>query len=123
MLTGQSVHTALPMIDLYLPAAHAEHAPPSGPVNPTLQVLQADSSVAPVVVVNFANAQSVHAAEPLAILYFPATHAVHGPLFVLVNPGLQLTGHAETLHEPAIPEPRTEESAVRDIDMVPVVET
>ena len=108
MLTGQSVHTALPMIDLYFPAAHGEHTPPSGPVNPTLQVLQADSSVAPVVVVNFADAQSVHAAEPLAILYFPATHAVHGPLFVLVNPGLQDTGHAETLQEAPIPPPTIE---------------
>ena len=122
MLTGHSVHTALPMIDLYLPAAHAEHTPPSGPVNPTLQVLHADSSVAPVVVVNFANVQSVHAAVPLAILYFPVTHAVHGPLFVLANPALQDTGHAEMLQEAPIPEPSNEESAVRDTAKVPVVE-
>ncbi len=34
----QSVHTTLPLVVLYLPAAQAVHEPPSGPVNPALQV-------------------------------------------------------------------------------------
>ena len=34
----QSVHAALPALVLYLPATHPEHTPPSGPVNPALQV-------------------------------------------------------------------------------------
>ena len=92
---AQSVQTALPVAILYLPATHREHTPPSGPVDPALQVqavtavlglgelefaghaTQVDSSVAPVVGKYFPVAQSVHAAEPLAILYLPVTHAVH----------------------------------------------
>ena len=75
----QSVHAALPVAVLYLPAAHGEHAPPSGPVNPMLQVqavatelglgelefaghaTQVDSSVAPVVAEYFPAAQFTHA--------------------------------------------------------------
>ncbi len=34
----QSVHVALPLVVLYLPATQAEHTPPSDPVNPALQV-------------------------------------------------------------------------------------
>jgi hypothetical protein len=33
----QSVHAALPLVVLYLPAAHAEQGPRSGPVYPGLQ--------------------------------------------------------------------------------------
>ncbi len=33
-------------------------------------------------------AQSVHAAEPVAVLYFPNTQAVHVPPLGPVNPGL-----------------------------------
>jgi len=35
---AQSVHVALPLLVLDLPATHAEHTPPSAPVNPALQV-------------------------------------------------------------------------------------
>ena len=94
---AQSVQTALPVAILYLPAMQAVHEPPSGPVNPTLQVqaaravlglgefelpghaTQVDSSVAPVVGEYFAAAQSVQTALPVAILYLPATQAVHVP--------------------------------------------
>jgi len=31
---AQSKHATLPPLVLYLPATHAEHTPPSGPVNP-----------------------------------------------------------------------------------------
>jgi hypothetical protein len=34
---AQSVHAALPVTFLYLPATHAAQGPPSGPVNPALQ--------------------------------------------------------------------------------------
>jgi hypothetical protein len=34
----QSVHVALPLVVLYFPATQAVHGPPSGPVNPALQV-------------------------------------------------------------------------------------
>jgi hypothetical protein len=63
--------------------------------------------------------QSVHAALPVAVLYLPAAHAVHG--VVPVNPAAHGTRHV-TLQEAPIPEPSTEESAVRDTDKVPVVE-
>ena len=94
---AQSVHAALPVVILYLPVMQAVHEPPSGPVNPTLQVQEAravlglgefelpghatqvDSSVAPVVGEYFAAAQSVQTALPVAILYLPATQAVHVP--------------------------------------------
>jgi hypothetical protein len=36
-------------------------------------------------------AQSVHAALPIAVLYFPGTHATHGPPSGPVNPALQPT--------------------------------
>ena len=34
----QSVHVTLPALVLYFPATQPEHTPPSGPVNPALQV-------------------------------------------------------------------------------------
>ncbi len=104
----QSVHAAEPVATLYFPATHAMHAPPSGPVKPTLQVQlaaveqpvhdapelavqarHAAAAVAPAVAEYFAAAQSVHAAEPVATLYFPATHAAHGPPLGPVYPALQ----------------------------------
>jgi hypothetical protein len=34
----QSVHAALPVLNMYLPATQVEQTPPFGPVNPALQV-------------------------------------------------------------------------------------
>jgi hypothetical protein len=34
----QSVHTDDPVVPLYFPATHAVHGPPSGPIDPALQV-------------------------------------------------------------------------------------
>ena len=97
MPAAQSVHAAEPVATLYLPATQAVHELPSRPVKPTLHVqaatavlglgelelpghvTQVDSSVAPAVVEYFAAAQSVQTALPVAILYFPTTHAVHVP--------------------------------------------
>ncbi len=73
------------------------HGPPSGPVKPALQV-HADwaelaigdweavghtrhvpTPVAATAVEYVFPAQVLHAAVPVVVLYFPATHAVHGP--------------------------------------------
>jgi hypothetical protein len=115
----QLVHVALPVIVLNLPATQIAHEPPSGPVNPALhvQLLAAELAfgelelaghamhtvalVAPVVVEYVPVPQSAHAALPLAILYFPATQAVHGPPSGPVNPARQATEtHAFTLEPP-----------------------
>jgi hypothetical protein len=39
----QSVHAALPLLVLYFPATQAVHGPPSGPVNPALQAVDAQT--------------------------------------------------------------------------------
>jgi hypothetical protein len=82
----QSVHAALPVAILYFPAAHGAHTPPSGPVDPALQVQAAGAKLAigelefgghatqvaavvAAVVAEYVSAeQAVHAAEPLAFL-------------------------------------------------------
>jgi hypothetical protein len=43
----QSVHTALPVVSLYFPIAHAEHDPPLGPVYPALQAQAVAAALAP----------------------------------------------------------------------------
>jgi hypothetical protein len=103
----QSVHPALPAIILYFPATQAAHGPPSAPVKPTLHVQlpaaelafdelefagharHVEASVAPVLIEYVPVKQSVHVALPLAILYFPATQATHGPPSGPVKPALQ----------------------------------
>ncbi len=47
------------------------------------------TAVAPVAVEYLFKSQSVHAAEPVAGLYFPAAHAAHVPPLGPVNPRLQ----------------------------------
>jgi hypothetical protein len=92
----QSVHTADPVSALYFPVTHAVHVPPSGPVHPVLQVqlvkaalpageLEFDGQTLHVklTAVEYVPApQSVHTADPVDALYFPATHAVHVDLSV-----------------------------------------
>jgi hypothetical protein len=98
----QSVHTADPVEDLYFPATHAVHEPPSGPVHPALQVqlvkefefdrqtLHAELAEAPTALEYVPSEQSVHRDDPVNDLYFPATHAVHLPPFGPVHPALQV---------------------------------
>jgi len=43
--TPHDVHPTLPVAILYVPAAHGEQTPPSGPVYPTLQVQSATASL------------------------------------------------------------------------------
>ena len=105
----QSLHAALPVAILYLPATQAAHGPvPSGPEKPTLHVQaaraelelgelelvgharQAAAAVAPTVVETVPAPQSLHAALPVAILYLPATQAVHTSPLGPVNPTLHV---------------------------------
>ncbi len=93
-----SVHNAVPASILYLPAIQSVHAPPSGPVHPALHVQaaraelaigelellgharQVAASEAPVATEYVPAAQFVHASEPVALLYEPASHDAHGPV-------------------------------------------
>ena len=90
----QSLHRADPVDVLYVPAVHAVHRPPSGPEEPVLhvQLVKAElpagelEFVGQVMHVITATAveyvpapQSVQLADPVDVLYFPATHAVHVP--------------------------------------------
>jgi len=52
--------------------------------------VQVDSAVCANAPENFPVAQEVHAAAPVAILYFPATHPVHAPPLGPVYPELQV---------------------------------
>lgn len=94
---GHVVHATLPVVSLYVPVTHAMHETPSGPVKPALHVhaalaelatgelelvwhaRQVVATVAATTVEYFAAVQSVHATLPVAVLYFPATHARHAP--------------------------------------------
>ena len=82
----QFSHTTLPLAILYVPVAQAEHASPSGPVYPALQVqaaaaelvlgelelpghvTQVNAAVAAVAAEYVATAQPVHVALPVATL-------------------------------------------------------
>jgi len=93
----QSLHAALPVVVLYLPATQAVHVPPSGPVKPTLHVqavratleigelelvghaTQVSAAVAPVVAKYVPAEQSVQTALPVVVLYLPAAQAGHTP--------------------------------------------
>jgi len=112
----QSVHTALPVPVLYLPATHAKHAPPSAPVYPALQVqavpdeppagefapagqlVQTVALLAPVTAEYVPAEQLTHALDPVAVLYFPAAHAEHTPPLGPVYPAL----HAQSVCDPLL---------------------
>jgi hypothetical protein len=113
VLFGQSVHSALPISVLNVPATHARHGPPSGPVYPRLhtqtaldpadcefagQLEHAPTDVAPVTMEKVLAEQLVHNDEPMTVLYFPATHNEHGPPFGPLAPALQT--HAVTTELP-----------------------
>jgi hypothetical protein len=92
---AQSVHAALPILILYLPATQAEQTPPFGPVNPALQV-QSPAAELALNEIEF-EGQSVHATLPVLILYLPATQAEQTPPFGPVNPALQVQSPAAEL--------------------------
>lgn len=90
---AQSVHVALPVAFLYLPAMHNTHTPPSGPVYPMshtqapleelpigepyviLHAIQAASALCCVTGLYLPAAQSVQADAPVVGEYFPAGHS------------------------------------------------
>ena len=69
----QSVAASLPVVDCELAG----------------QLRQVPIAVAPVAAEYVPAPQSVHAAAPVTILYFPATHCTHVPPLGPVNPRLQ----------------------------------
>ena len=91
----QSLHKADPVDVLYVPAVHAVHSPPCVPHEPALQVQLVKAELPAgelefvgqvmhveitVTAVEYVPApQSVQLADPVDVLYFPATHAVHVP--------------------------------------------
>jgi len=102
----QLLHGALPLCVLYLPATQAAHSPPSGPVNPALQVQSVcsllatgalefnghathTSDMAAISVEYLATAQFVHRKSPRWGLYFPASHSEHALPLGPLNPALQ----------------------------------
>jgi len=71
-------HAAVPVAFLNLPAAHAGHGPPFGPVYAALQMQFVRVGLA---TDEFEfDGQLVHAALPFVGLYVPDGHVVHWPL-------------------------------------------
>jgi hypothetical protein len=99
-LAGHAVHAAEPVSILYVPAPQAVHAAPLRPVKPLLQV-QLASALQPLHEAPELAGHAVHAAEPVAILYFPAPQAVHAAPLEPVKPLLQvqLASAVQPLHE------------------------
>ena len=108
-----SVQSALPICALNVPATHARHGPPSGPVYPPLhthaaleppdcefapQFEHADIAVAPVTLEKVFTEQFRQTDVPITVLYFPGTHSAHGPPFGPLAPVLHV--HAVTAELP-----------------------
>ena len=75
---SQSVHAALPAPALNLPAAQSTHAPPSGPVEPALQ-MHADAALSAGEKELAGHASHVVLAlAPSAAEYLPATYWLEG---------------------------------------------
>jgi hypothetical protein len=104
----QLLQRAEPVDALYLPASHAVHGPPSGPVDPALQMqlvkaalpagelefdgqsLHVELAEAPKSVEYVPVPQYVHAADPVNALYCPASHGVQVPPAGPKNPASQV---------------------------------
>jgi hypothetical protein len=104
----QSVHAADPVVTLYFPATHAAHGPPSGPVDPALQVqfakaplpggefefdgqtLHVELAEAPIAVEYVPATQSEQVAVPVDSLYCPDTQAEQVPPSGPENPASQV---------------------------------
>ena len=95
VLLPHSVQAAEPFASLKLPASHAWHSAPSGPVYPLLHVqlvnaalptpenacagqsLHVESEIWAVAVEYLPSPHREHGAEPFTSLYLPAMHATH----------------------------------------------
>ena len=80
------MHVADPVNDLYLPATHAVHVPPSGPdrdpVHPAVQkqLMQLVKAALPTGELEFDgqfDGQVMHVVAAVTLLYLPVPHAVH----------------------------------------------
>ena len=69
---GQLLQASDPTTVLYLPAAHAKQAPPSGPVEPAMQT-QSNTVLLPAGELE-PEGQLMQASDPTAVLYLPAIH-------------------------------------------------
>ena len=106
---GLTRETAFASVDdLYLPATHVEHGPPSGPDEPALQVQlvsaplpgpeyeleghaeHMESDVAPVTDEYVPAPQLLHSASPVVPLYFPAKHGTQVPPLGPAYPALHV---------------------------------
>jgi hypothetical protein len=90
----QLVQAPEPILILNLPASHAVHGPPLGPVKPALQIQaalpagasefsghdeQVLSAVAAVTIENLPLTHWMHVSGPGLILYLPSVHALQVP--------------------------------------------
>ena len=91
----QSVHAAFPGAPLCVPAGHALHDPPFGPVQPALQVHVFE--MAPVPGVFELDEQGVHDACPDAVLYVPRAHKAQVAPTAGSAPALHVQAAALTL--------------------------
>ena len=74
----QSVHAALPLTILYLPATHAAHGPPSGPLNPARQATETHAfTLEPPLGDVVPAGHAVHALAPDTAEYVPALQFAH----------------------------------------------
>jgi hypothetical protein len=86
---GHVVQFAVPFVSLYLPATHATHGPPSGPLYPTLH----GQRLEPATEFEFVG-HARQADDPDELLNILAAHATQAPPFGPVNPALHV--HAAT---------------------------
>ena len=105
----QVLAAVAPVVAEYLPASQpmqalAVVAPTVGEYVPAPQLMQVLAVVAPTVGEYVPAPQSVHAAAPVTILYFPATHAVHVPPFGPEYPRLQRQEPTAVCDVSALPE-------------------
>jgi hypothetical protein len=71
---GQSMQLAEPVIAVYLPASHAVHGPPSGPVDPALQMQLVTTALPSGELEYTGQLMHVEIAEaPTAVDHFPAS--------------------------------------------------
>jgi hypothetical protein len=72
------------------PALHVQFQTDTEPAADALVSTHAEHTVRPVLSAYVFAAQSMHADEPVADLYFPGTHAAHSDPFAPVYPALQM---------------------------------
>jgi len=90
-----SEHDDDPFTSLYVPAIHAAHAAPSGPVYPLLQ-MQSDTAPLPTRASALAG-QEMQASDPGTDLYLPAVHCEQGPPSGPDEPALQMQSDTASL--------------------------